>query len=38
MVRGHLESATYTLVEAVETTYQDSGAVVQWIWGGAYEG
>jgi hypothetical protein len=38
MVMGHLQSADYTTVERVETTYTDSGAVVQWIWGGTYDG
>lgn len=38
MVMGHLQSADYTVADPVEITYTDTGAVVQWIWGGTYEG
>jgi len=38
MVSGHVESATYAVVDPVEISYTDSGAVVQWIWGGIYDG
>jgi uncharacterized protein (TIGR02246 family) len=38
MVSGHVQSATYTVVDPVEISYTDSGAVVQWIWGGTYNG
>jgi uncharacterized protein (TIGR02246 family) len=37
MVAGHLGPADYTIVERVETTYTESGAVVQWVWGGTYD-
>lgn len=38
MVMGHLQSADYTTADPVEITYTDTGAVVQWIWGGNYDG
>lgn len=37
MVAGHLGAANYTVVERVETTYTESGAVVQWVWEGTYD-
>ena len=38
MVSGHLYWTDYTTVERVETTYTDTGAIVQWIWGGTNNG
>ena len=38
MVMGHLRSADYTTADPVEVTYTDSGAVVEWLWGGTYDG
>ena len=38
MVIGHLQWTDYTTVEAVEVTYTETGAVVQWIWGGTNSG
>lgn len=38
MVQGHLQSADYTTADPVEVTYTDTGAVVQWIWGGTFDG
>ena len=38
MVAGHLVWTDYTVVERVETTYTDSGAVVQWVWEGTNDG
>ena len=34
MVAGHLYWTDYTVVERAETTYTESGAVVQWVWEG----
>lgn len=38
MVMGHLQWTDYTTVEAVEIIYSDTGATVQWIWGGTNDG
>jgi len=38
MVMGHLQSTDYTAADPVEITYTDTGAVVQWVWGGIYDG
>lgn len=38
MVSGHLQSTDYLVVDPVEVTYTETGAVVQWIWGGTFRG
>jgi hypothetical protein len=38
MVTGHMGATTYTVADPVEITYTQTGAVVQWIWGGTHRG
>jgi len=38
MVTGHMGGTTYKIADPVEITYNQTGAVVQWIWGGTHRG
>lgn len=38
LVRNHMATTTYTVVDPLEITYTESGAIVDWVWDGRADG